>query len=246
MTPILALALLELTGGSWVFQFSVDVSLYGFTTFLPKIINGLGYSSVQANLLTVPIYFWGLCTFLFTACMSDRQGVRGYWIAGPLVCLVVGYAILISVDSLGVRYFACFSKLTNHRGALTRTLTHDAVAVMGIYPTTGMSMMWLQDNAAQHFKRATMVGGALTLGNTAGVAVGQIFTTESAPRYIKGLSIALGLAVVALAMVAGLMIGMARANRRRAERLRKAEEAGAPLAAQPEKGDMDVHFVYSL
>lgn len=212
----------------WVFQFSVDVSLYGFTTFLPKIINGLGYSSVQANLLTVPIYFWGLCTFLFTAYMSDRQGVRGYWIAGPLVCLVVGYAILISVDSLGVRYFACF------------------IAVMGIYPTTGMSMMWLQDNAAQHFKRATMVGGALTLGNTAGVAVGQIFTTESAPRYIKGLSIALGLAVVALAMVAGLMIGMARANRRRAERLRKAEEAGAPLAAQPEKGDMDVHFVYSL
>ncbi|EKG17955.1 Major facilitator superfamily [Macrophomina phaseolina MS6] len=212
----------------WIFQFSVDVSLYGFTTFLPKIINGLGYSSVKANLLTVPIYFWGLCTFLFTAYMSDKQGVRGYWIAGPLCCLVVGYAILISADSVGVRYFACF------------------VAVMGIYPTTGMSMMWLQDNAAQHFKRATMVGGALTLGNTAGVAVGQIFTTDSAPRYIKGLSIALGLAVVALAMVGGLVVGMARANKRRAERLRKAEEAGAPLASRPEKGDMDVHFVYSL
>lgn len=120
------------------------------------------------------------------------------------------------------------------------------MAVMGIYPTTGLSMMWLQDNAAQHFKRATMVGGALTLGNTAGVAVGQIFTTESAPRYIKGLSIALGLAVVALCMVGALMVGMARANRRRAERLRKAEEAGVPLQAQPEKGDMDVYFVYSL
>lgn len=109
-----------------------------------------------------------------------------------------------------------------------------------------MSMMWLQDNSAQHFKRATMVGGALALGNTAGVAVGQIFTTASAPRYIEGLSIALGLAVVALCMVAGLMVGMGRANRRRAERLRKAEEAGAPLPRQPEKGDMDVHFVYSL
>ncbi|KAK0653825.1 putative transporter C11D3.18C [Lasiodiplodia hormozganensis] len=212
----------------WIFQFSVDVSLYGFTTFLPKIINGLGYSSVMANLMTVPIYFWGLSTFLFTAYMSDRQRQRGYWIAGPLVFLVIGYAILISVDSVGVRYFACF------------------VAVMGIYPTTGLSMMWLQDNAAQHFKRATMVGGALTLGNTAGVAVGQIFTTESAPRYIKGLSIALGLAVVALCMVGALMVGMARANRRRAERLRKAEEAGVPLQARPEKGDMDVYFVYSL
>ncbi|KAK8166390.1 high-affinity nicotinic acid transporter [Phyllosticta citrichinensis] len=212
----------------WVFQFCVDVSLYGFTTFLPSIIQGLGYSSVNAQLLTVPIYFWGTCTFLFTAYMSDRTHNRGYWIAWPIVCLIIGYAILISVDSVGVRYFACF------------------MTVMGIYPTTGMSMMWLQDNAAQHFKRATMVGGALTLGNTAGVAVGQIFPTESAPRFIKGLSISLGLAVVALAMVASLMIGMAAANRRRAAALRKASEAGRPIGPRPEKGDMDLHFVYGL
>ncbi|KAK7561620.1 high-affinity nicotinic acid transporter [Phyllosticta citricarpa] len=212
----------------WVFQFCVDVSLYGFTTFLPSIIQGLGFSSVNAQLMTVPVYFWGACTFLFTAYMSDRTHNRGYWIAWPIVCLIIGYAILISVDSVGVRYFACF------------------MTVMGIYPTTGMSMMWLQDNAAQHFKRATMVGGALTLGNTAGVAVGQIFTTESGPRFIKGLSISMGLAVVALAMVASLMVGMAAANRRRAAQLRKALEAGRPIRPCPEKGDMDLHFVYGL
>lgn len=106
--------------------------------------------------------------------------------------------------------------------------------------------MWLQDNAARHYKRATMVGLTLTLGNTAGVAVGQIFTTESKPRYIKGMSIALGLACVALAMVVSLMIGMALANRRRSIKLRKADEAGSPLPVEPVKGDMDVHFRYSL
>ena len=92
-----------------MFQFSVDISLYGFTTFLPAIIKGLGYTSVQANLMTVPVYFWGLATFAFTAYMSDRLHNRGYWIGGPLICLIAGYAILISVDSLAVRYFACFS-----------------------------------------------------------------------------------------------------------------------------------------
>lgn len=107
----------------------------------------------------------------------------GYWIGGPLLCLVVGYAILISVESVGARYFACF------------------IVVMGIYPTTGMSLMWLNDNVAQHFKRATMIGVTLTCANTAGVAVGQIFTTQSKPRYIKGLSVSLGLAVLAGAMV---------------------------------------------
>lgn len=93
---------------SWIFQFAVDISLYGFTTFLPAIVNGLGYTSVTANLMTVPIYVWGLITFLFTAYMSDKTGNRGYWIGGPLVCLIIGYALLISVDNLGVRYFACF------------------------------------------------------------------------------------------------------------------------------------------
>ncbi|KAI0015435.1 high-affinity nicotinic acid transporter [Xylariomycetidae sp. FL0641] len=212
----------------WVFQFSVDVSLYGFTTFLPAIIKGLGYTSVTANLLTVPVYFWGLITFLFTAYMSDRMANRGYWIGGPLLCLIIGYAILISAESLGVRYFACF------------------ITVMGIYPTTGMSIMWLSDNAAQHFKRAAMVGGTLTLGNTAGVAVGQIFTSEDGPRYIKGLSISMGLAGVALLMVAGLMVGMHMVNKKRAAKIKAAEEAGTPLPHQPEKGDYDVHFVYSL
>lgn len=68
---------------SVVFQFSVDVSLYAFTTFLPAIIKGMGYTSVNANLLTVPIYFWGLIWFLFVAYMSDRQ-TRGKF-SKPLI-----------------------------------------------------------------------------------------------------------------------------------------------------------------
>ncbi|KGO54610.1 Major facilitator superfamily domain, general substrate transporter [Penicillium expansum] len=164
----------------WIYQFSVDVSLYGFTTFLPKIVSGLGYSGVRANLMTVPIYMVGLVWFLMIAYCSDRANVRGPFLAGPLLCLIMGYSLLISVENLNVRFFACF------------------VVALGIYPTTGLSLMWLQDNTARHFKRATMVGMTLCFGNTAGVAVGQIFTTESAPRYIKGLSISLGLAVVAL------------------------------------------------
>jgi hypothetical protein len=106
--------------------------------------------------------------------------------------------------------------------------------------------MWLQDNAARHFKRATMVGMTLCFGNTAGVAVGQIFTTKSAPRYTKGLSISLGLAVLALVMVASLMTGMTVVNRRRADKIRRAQEAGEVLERRPEKGDYDVFFRYSL
>lgn len=105
--------------------------------------------------------------------------------------------------------------------------------------------MWLQDNVARHYKRASMVGLTLTVGNTAGVVVGQIFTTESAPRYIKGLSIALGFGGVGLVMVGTLMTAFPLVNKRRAAAIAKAESEGRPLIEKPEDGDYDVYFRYS-
>lgn len=106
--------------------------------------------------------------------------------------------------------------------------------------------MWLSDNVGQHFKRAAMIGLTLTMGNTAGVAVGQVFKSGDSPRYKKGITISMGLAVVALVCVFSLMTGFTIVNKRRAEKIRKAEEAGTPLQPQPELGDYDVFFKYSI
>lgn len=178
--------------------------------------------------MTVPVYILGLFWFLFIAYMSDKTKLRGPWMAGPLVLLIIGLAILIGADKTGVRFFGCF------------------VTILGIYPTVGLSIMWLSDNVGRHFKRASMVGMVLTIANTAGVAVGQIYKTETSPRYIEGLTISLGLNCVALLMVVLLMSGMWWVNKQRAARIQAAIDAGRPLVAQPEKGDSDVYFVYSL
>lgn len=106
--------------------------------------------------------------------------------------------------------------------------------------------MWLQDNVARHFKRATMTGFTLSFANTAGVAVGQIFTAQTAPRYIKGLFISLGLTVLALIMVFVLVIGMTVVNKKRDRKVKAAIEAGEPLLSNPDDGDYDVHFRYSI
>lgn len=95
------------------YQFSINISLYGLTTFMPAIVRGLGYSSVNANLMTVPIYICALVWFLILAYFSDRTGVRGPFLLSGLLCLIIGYAILISVDNLKVRFFACFGKSTD-------------------------------------------------------------------------------------------------------------------------------------
>lgn len=178
--------------------------------------------------MTVPVYVLGLFWFLLIAYMSDRTKLRGVWIGGPCILLIVGEAILIASGRTSIRFFGCF------------------VTILGIYPTVGLSIMWLSDNVGRHFKRASMVGMVLTIANTAGVAVGQIYRTQDAPRYVKGLTISLGLNVVALACVIALMGGMWFVNNKRAKKIEEAVQAGTPLPEQPEKGDYDVYFVYTL
>ncbi|PHH77823.1 hypothetical protein CDD80_151 [Ophiocordyceps camponoti-rufipedis] len=80
----------------WAFclaQLGVDTMLYGFSTFLPTIIDDLnigGWSVAQVQLLTVPCYFLGAAAYMATAVVSDRLQMRG------LFCVVFGV-----ISSLG-------------------------------------------------------------------------------------------------------------------------------------------------
>lgn len=91
-----------------------------------------------------------------------------------------------------------------------------------------------------------MTGFTLSFANTAGVAVGQIYTDQTAPRYIKGMTISLGLTVVALVMVFVLVGSMTWVNRKRATKIEAAQQSGKPLPSNPELGDYDVHFRYTI
>ena len=94
----------------FIYQFSVNLTQFGFTTFLPAIVHGLGYTSVMANLMTVPIYLTALAFFLIMAFFSDRLGMRGPFMAGPLLLLIIGLALLVSIENVKIRFFACFRK----------------------------------------------------------------------------------------------------------------------------------------
>jgi sugar phosphate permease len=58
----------------WMFaagQFGVDTVLYGYSTFLPTIIKGLGsWSTAEVQALTVPCYALGAITYLIVAYVS--------------------------------------------------------------------------------------------------------------------------------------------------------------------------------
>ncbi|KAK4546289.1 hypothetical protein LTR36_001966 [Oleoguttula mirabilis] len=86
---------------SGLLQFCQDILLYGFSTFLPSIIKGMGYDTYQTQYLTIPVYaVGGLAFFVLLA------NVFG----------IVGYILLLSDVAVGVKYFGTVSipKHTTH------------------------------------------------------------------------------------------------------------------------------------
>ena len=114
---------------TWAFacgQFGADTMLYGYSTFLPTIIKGLGkWSTAETQALTVPCYALGAVTYLIVAWASDRYQMRAMAVVPFAMISIVGYAILIADVSSGVHFFGCF------------------LVAMGLYVTVGIPLAWL-------------------------------------------------------------------------------------------------------
>lgn len=113
----------------WMFavgQFGVDTVLYGYSTFLPTIIKGLGdWNTAEVQALTVPCYALGAITYLIVAYISDRYQQRGLAVVPFCFICIIGYVILMTDVSSGVRYFGCFMVAT------------------GLYVSVGIPLAWL-------------------------------------------------------------------------------------------------------
>lgn len=140
-------------------QFGANICSFGFSTFLPKIINGFGYSSVRTQLLTVPVYAWAAVVYVAVSFMSDHFNRRAVFMVPMALVTMTGYALLmgISMRSTGVLYFATF------------------VTATGIYCVVGLNVTWVSNSNAGYFKRATAIGLQQTVGNSAGIVVSLAF-----------------------------------------------------------------------
>ncbi|KAH8679462.1 major facilitator superfamily domain-containing protein [Ilyonectria robusta] len=169
----------------WLFalgQFGVDVILYGFSTFLPTIIRGLGdWSIAQVQALTIPVYAVGAVSYLVVAWLSDRYQRRAVFTAFFGLICTAGYAILVSDSSGSVRYGGCF------------------LAAMGLYVVVGLPLAWLPSNNPRYGKRTVATGLQVTIGNMAGIPAPFLYPKVDGPRYVKGHAISM--AFIAMASV---------------------------------------------
>jgi predicted MFS family arabinose efflux permease len=177
--------------------FLIITPIYSFSLFLPTIISALGYTRVNANLLTVPPNMAGFFTVLLVTYLSDRYHQRGIFMLIGASLSIIGYIMLISTGRPLIQYGGTF-----FIGA-------------GIFPCSPIVMGWLANNVAPHYVRATASGFQIGVANLAAFIATFTYISTDAPRYITGHAINIGTLVLTLITTSYIMLYCKMENRKR-------------------------------
>ncbi|KAJ6624871.1 MFS general substrate transporter [Mycena sp. CBHHK59/15] len=165
---------------SWlqaVIYIGVIVPGYSFTLFLPTIIRALGFSSTQAQLLTIPPYAAGCVSTIAFGALSDRAKTRGPFVAGLAALALVAYMLMLATDPAtqpAVGYAGC------------------VLAAVAIFPSIPLTLAWSAGNAGASLKKAVVIGLIGMVGNLGGICSSFIYRTQDEPRFRLGHSVVMG------------------------------------------------------
>lgn len=142
------------------------IPVYAISLFTPTIINKLGFSSANAQLLTIPPFAAGCIATIAVGIYSDKLNLRGpFVIAGALVSLI-GYIVLYTQSAPGVSYF----------GAI--------LAAVGVFPTIAVDLAWAGSAAGGDTCKGVVLALVIGLGNLGGICSSFIYITP--PRFHIG------------------------------------------------------------
>ncbi|KAK7423496.1 hypothetical protein QQX98_000953 [Neonectria punicea] len=160
--------------------FCSSIALFGFGTFLPTLLRGLNYTSLQANYLSIPVYaLASICTGA-TTYISDRLNRRAICLIHSPLLVIAGYATAVGTGHKGVGFFAMF------------------LVGGGVYSFNTVLVTWVSNNIRPDYKRSVAISVVISIANASGMAASQIYPIKDAPRYIMGNAVSLGGEVIAL------------------------------------------------
>ncbi|KIW59465.1 hypothetical protein PV05_03912 [Exophiala xenobiotica] len=176
---------------------SLSLPLYTLSLFLPSIIKSLGYTSAQAQLMTIPPYAIAFFLTVGSAILSERLQLRAPIILASSSIAIIGYILLLTDYRPGVSYLGTI------------------FAAAGIYPSVALHLAWPANNVSGQTKRAISTALQISIGNLGAVLGNQLYRTETAPRYYLGHSFALGYLIANLAVTSALWWVLKRENKRK-------------------------------
>ncbi len=159
--------------------FAICCALYSFSLFLPSIVVSLGYSGNHAQLMTVPPYAIAAVTGTLVAFLSDRVRLRGVLVLFTLPLAIIGYVVIARSDSNSVKYGMTI------------------LMAVGIYSSVPPILVWLLNNSAGHYKRATSGAMQLVLANCGGIVGAFLYPNVQKPRYYQSHNVVMGCLIYA-------------------------------------------------
>lgn len=151
-----------------------------FSTFMPLIVKGMGYSGLDASLMSVSPFVCGTCGLLLFVWMSDRLKERSLITSGSMLLAVVGLIVMYTSKSPKLRY----------------GFVH--VCLAGAFTAGPLIVAWLSGNCPEKVsnswseismrvwlivlqaKRSVIIG-LNGYSNIAGVIAGQLYKQKYAP-----------------------------------------------------------------
>lgn len=172
---------------------------YSGAFFTPTILKQLGWTSVRAQVMSIPIYIAAATFAVVAALLSDKLRHRFTFIIVGCLIATIGYAVLLSMDSVpvGARYFALY-----------------AISCGG-YIAQPITLVFLANNVSGHYKRAVSSALQIGLGNIGGIIASNIYLPQQAPRYPTGFGTGLGFIWVTVLSTCAMLAYVVRENRLR-------------------------------
>jgi len=185
---------------AWMFMLiyaSFNVGVATISYFLPTLIKNLGFSSINAQGLTVAPYVAGWFMVFFQAWDSDRTKDRGWHIMGSCAISFIGYIILATSvqKSVGAAYFALF------------------LVVGGNYSLFPLVMSWAANTFSPTSKRGVGTAFIVSISNCVSIASPQIYF-DPEDEYRKGHAISAGCLLVSFTAAFILRTRLSMLNKR--------------------------------
>ncbi|KAJ5950116.1 hypothetical protein N7454_001700 [Penicillium verhagenii] len=177
--------------------FAILSGLYSFGLFLPTIIQNLGIAknANDVQLWSVIPYAVATVITVIVAFVSDRLHLRGVIMLFTLPIAIIGYAVIANVDSPHIQYGMTFLMAT------------------GQYASVPCILVWMSNNSAGHYKRATTSAMQLAIANCGGFVATFNYPSKDGPQFHRGHTIILGLLVFAWFMILFNVLYCAKVNR---------------------------------
>ncbi|KAJ7217701.1 major facilitator superfamily domain-containing protein [Mycena pura] len=133
------------------------IPVYAIALFTPTIVQELGFTAAQAQLLTIPPFVCGCFATIAVGLLSDKYNLRGPFVIGSSLVGLVGYIILYTQKSPGAGY----------AGAV--------LAAVGVYPTIAVDLAWAGSIAGGDVRKGVVIAMVIGLGNLGGICSSFIY-----------------------------------------------------------------------